>query len=116
MDEAHRKAIGRQVATTRQARGMSQATLAVTAKVAPNTVGSIEAGENVRPGSLGKVMAALGIEPEVEAQWRSGLPADVHLLVEAVALWFADVPEAERPAEMLRLWRFLATPPQASEK
>ena len=110
MDEAQRKSIARQVASARQARGWSQAALAQAAGVAPNTVGSIEAGHPVRPGSLGKVMAALEIEPEIETAWRVGLPADVHLLVEAVALWFADVPEAERPAEMLRLWRFLATP------
>jgi transcriptional regulator with XRE-family HTH domain len=113
MDEAQRRAIGKQIASARRARGMSQATLAAAAHVAPNTVGSIEAGHNTRPGSLAKVMAFLGIEPEVEKQWRVGLPPDVHLLVEAVALWFADVPESERPAEMLRLWRFLATPPDA---
>ena len=55
---------------------MSQVTLAYEAEVAPNTVGSIEAGHNVRPGSLGKVMRALSIEPEVETAWRAGLPAD----------------------------------------
>lgn len=110
MDEKQRMAVGRQVLKVRELRGMSQKVLAQAAGVAPNTVGSIEAGENVRPGSLSKVMAALEIEPEVETAWRVGLPADVHLLVEAVALWFAEVPEEQRPAEMLRLWRFLATP------
>ena len=116
MDASQRKAIGKQITSARQARGMSQATLAAAAQVAPNTVGSIEAGNNVRPGSLGKVMGALGIEPEVEKRWRVGLAPDVQLLVEPVALWFADVPEPERPAEMLRLWKFLATPPDAARK
>lgn len=103
MDAAERDLIGKQVAKARQAKGWSQATLAHKAQIAPNTVGSIEAGENVRPTSLGKVMAALNIEPQSEADWRAGLPADVHLAIEVLARILMETPERERPDVLLRL-------------
>lgn len=110
MDAAERKIVGQQIASERQARGMSQATLAERANVAPNTVGSIEAGENVRPTSLGKVMAALGIEPRSEADWRAGLPPDIHLAIEVIARLLLATPEEERADVMFRLLRAVGMP------
>lgn len=111
MNEEQRIAVGQQIADARRARGWSQEVLATEAGVAPNTIGSMEAGRSTRPGSLGKVMKALGIEPAAEVAYREGLPADVHLVTEVVAMWLADMPEADRPKAVLDLMRHLGTPP-----
>lgn len=111
MDAAQRARVAQQVAAARHARGWSQESLATASGVSPNTVGSIEGGNSARPGSLGKIMAALNIEPSVEVAYREGLSPDVHLVTEVVAMWLAAIDEEDRPAAVFDLMRHIAAPP-----
>lgn len=107
--------IGERVTEARIARGMTQEGLAEASEVAPGTVRSIERGHNVRASSMAKVMAALGLEPEAEHAWRTGLPVDIEMATEVIAMILLDMPEAERPAALHRAIRALSAPPDGND-
>ena len=107
MDAQQRKQLGTQIRNAREAAGLSQARLAEIADMAPNTVGALENGKPVQAETVGKVMAALGIEPAAEVARRQGMPSDVHLVTEVIGLWLYGMDEADRPAAVLDLMRYL---------
>lgn len=116
MDRRQRGEVAEQVRVARESKGWSQARLATEADLgSANTVGAIEAGRSVRPGSLGKVYEALGIEPMIEAQRREEIPADVHLVVETIGLWLSEMPEEDRPRAVLDLVRYVSQPQDTDE-
>lgn len=99
--------ISGRVRAARSAHAWSQEELARVAGVAPNTVGSIEAGRTVRPSSLAKVMDALNLAAEAEHAWRNGLPADVQMAIEVIGMALRDMPEQDRPAAVHAMLRAL---------
>lgn len=107
MDTQQREAIARQVRSEREMRGWSPERLAKEAGLVDKTIRSLEAGNNVRPGSLAKALAALNIEPISEAAERGGEPADVHMVSEVVKMWLMGMPESERPAAVFELMKHL---------
>lgn len=107
MDQQQRDDVARQIKTHREARGWSPERLAEEAGLSDKTVRSLEAGNNVRPGSLGKVLAALGIEPIAEVVERRGEPADVHGMLEVLRVLLMGMPEADRPEVIADVIRYL---------
>lgn len=106
--------IGERVTDARVARGMTQEGLAEVAEVAVGTIRNIERGHKVRASSMAKVMAALDLEPEAEHAWRTGLPVDVEMATEVVAMILLDMDEGDRPAALHRAVRELSKPPDSA--
>lgn len=111
MDQQQREQAAAQIRAERERRGWPQSELARRAHVAPNTVSAIENAKNVQPGSLGKIMEALEIEPLSEAVARSESPQDVHLVLEVLRMWLLGMPAEDRPEAVYRLLRFLSGQP-----
>lgn len=63
--DSQQVAIGKQVRAARKARGWTAARLAQEARIAPNTVGSIERGEGYQDGKLAAVLKALDFTPQL---------------------------------------------------
>lgn len=87
--------IGQQVRQERKRQGLSAATLAELANVAPNTVSSIENGKPVRDGNLRKVLDALQFEPQ--SRRGAPYPDSVEMVREFVTQYMLATPESERP-------------------
>lgn len=98
---------GERVRAARAAHNWSQRDLAEAARVAPNTVGAIEAGREVRPSSMSRVEQALGLDPIIEHAWNMGLPPDVQMVLEVLGYYLAELPEGERPRAAARILRAL---------
>lgn len=107
MDEQQRKGIGRQISEARELRGWSPDRLAEEADLSVKTVRKLEIGEVTRPGSLGKVRDALGLEPEAERTDREMDSVDVHAFIETVRYVLNTIPEEERKEATLRAIRAL---------
>lgn len=107
MDKAQRDQIGEQFKATRESLGWSLRRLADEANVSVNTVRSLEHGDPVQPGSLGKIREALGIEPISEIVARAEEPADVHWTLDIVRMWLLGMDASERPAAAGDLVRFI---------
>lgn len=99
--------VGVRVREIRKARGMSAATLAESAHVAPNTISAIENGKAVRPSSLKAVLDALEIEPLAEGGDARTYPDDVELVRDLVGMYLVALPVDERPAVAFEITRFL---------
>lgn len=83
--------IGGQVRRERTLRGWTNAELARRAEVAPNTLSSIEAGRNVQPGSLRKVLDALGVSEQSGEQ-----PEDIATALLMVGAWLSQIDPVSR--------------------
>lgn len=82
MNEEQRRELANRVKAARQERGWTQATLALEAGVAENTVLSIEKGRrDPQPEKLRKVLDALGIVPTATVLELAGVPEDVSLFL-----------------------------------
>lgn len=107
MNERQRRDIGAQVKAAREAKGMTQAEVALKAGLgSSNTVGSIEHGREVKAGSLRKVLDALGVEPVAQTLRREGYPQDVELVLDVLGMYLMAKPADERPqvAHALVAW------------
>lgn len=109
MDELQRKQIGEQVRSVREGRGLTQAALAEAAGVSPNTVLAIEKGRDTQTTKLGAVMTALQIQPLAEAISHEDTSQDVHMALEMMRMWLADMPQDERPRAMYDVMRYIMT-------
>jgi len=107
MDQQQRDAIAAQIRTNREMRGWSPEKLAEVAGLSDKTVRSMESGNNVRPGSLAKALAALDIEPAAEVAERRTEPADVHIVMEVMKIWLTRMPEDGRPQAVYDLMQYL---------
>ncbi len=86
--------IGQQIRAERKRQGLSAATLAERAGVAPNTISSIENGKTVRDGNLRKVLDALQFEPQ--SRQGAPYPDSVEMVRVFVTQYMLATPEAER--------------------
>ena len=107
MQAEQAKAVGERVVTARENLGWSQAELAQRAGFTDNTVRKVERGDRVAPGTLRKILDAVGLEPLAEVQKRAGFPPDVQLVLDLVGMYLVARPESERAEVAYDLTRFL---------
>lgn len=107
MDNDQRKHEADEIREAREIRGWSYDQLADEAGVSPKTVKSIEAGNNVRPGSLAKVRKALSAEPAAERLERETDDPSVHAILEVVRLVLNTMTAEEREQAAARIVRAL---------
>lgn len=107
MDNEQRQREAREIQDARNRRGWSYDELAQHAAVSPKTVKSLEAGNNVRPGSLAKVRKALSAEPEAERLERETDDPTVHSILEVVRLVLNTMTPEEREQAATRIVRAL---------
>lgn len=107
MDQEQRARLAQQITEARSTRALSQRDLATLAGVAQNTIVSLEAGRPTRPGSVRKVLDALGVEPISEQVERGLDPTDVHMSLDIVRMWLLGMPEAQREQAATELVRFM---------
>jgi transcriptional regulator with XRE-family HTH domain len=104
MDAMQALKIGSEVRIARKCRGWTNAQLAESAGVAPNTVSAVENGKNVREGNLRAVLPALDIEPNAAGPSYSD---EVELLRDMVGHWLLALPDSERKDAQGDLMRFI---------
>ncbi len=108
MDTEQRRAIAQQIREAREVRGWSPERLASEAGLSDKTVRSLEAGNNVRPGSLAKTLEALDLEPESERIEREGVGSDVRLVLDMIQVWLSRKSPEDRPEAVYDLVRYLS--------
>lgn len=108
MDTEQRRAVARQIREAREVRGWSPERMAEEAGLSDKTVRSLEAGNNVRPGSLAKALEALDLEPESERIEREGVSSDVRLVLDMVQVWLSRMSPEDRPEAVYDLVRHIS--------
>lgn len=66
------------------------ATTAKAAGISETTMGRVRHAQSVAPGTIGKVCAALDIEPLAEAQANEGYSDDIELVRDLVGMYLRD--------------------------
>ena len=108
MNGEQMRQVGELVVSAREAKGWNQVALAAEVGLTDNTIRKIERGEKVAPGTLRKVLDALGIEPVADTMRRQGYPADVELILDLIGLYLVAYSQEERTPIIHDLTRFLA--------
>jgi transcriptional regulator with XRE-family HTH domain len=116
MDADQLAEIGRRVVEAREARGWNQRQLADATELTDSTIRKVEKGNSVKPGTLRKVLDAVGIEPLVEQQERIGYPRDVQALLDLVGMYLVALPESERVRVAFETTQFLNSRRASSER